>query len=77
MIPILTPNHHWTCPSCLFEDVTHEARPHSRLHPCKGLHGLIAPMVLKGVQSGLRSSSARTTSATRRSSSTRGDRSCR
>ena len=53
-IPILKPRHHWTCPNCLHEEVTHEARPHSRMHPCRGLSGLIAPMVLKGVRAGIR-----------------------
>lgn len=35
----------WSCPNCTFTDVTHEARPHTRYHVCKGLKGLSAPMV--------------------------------
>jgi len=53
IVPILTPNHHWTCPNCLHEDMTHEARPHSRMHQCHGLSGLLAPMVLKGTKAGI------------------------
>ncbi len=50
MIPILVNRRHWTCPNCAFEDVTNEARPHSRFHACAGLHGLTAPMVMKGTK---------------------------
>jgi len=50
MIPILTPTQRWTCPNCPLEEVTHEARPHSRFHACKGLHGLTAPMVPAGTK---------------------------
>lgn len=38
----------WYCPNCGKEDVTHEARPHSRFHTCPRLHGLTAPMLPKG-----------------------------
>lgn len=54
MIPLLRPTWHWTCPKCTTESVTHEAQPHSRLHPCKGLNGLITPMVRDGVRAGIR-----------------------
>jgi len=40
----------WTCPNCSAQSVTHEARPHSRFHICKGLHGLTAPMVRAGTR---------------------------
>lgn len=43
--PVLNPEQRWECPNCDFTDVTHEAEPHSRFHPCAGLGGLTAPMV--------------------------------
>ena len=36
-IPILRPIHRWYCPNCRATDVTHEARPHSRMHTCPKL----------------------------------------
>ena len=42
--------HHWVCPNCDKEDVTHEPRPHSRFHTCRGLRGLTAPMVPAGTK---------------------------
>ena len=48
MIPLLTVERRWACPSCDLTDVTHEAKPHSRMHPCAGLAGLTAPMVPAG-----------------------------
>lgn len=50
MIPVLQPEQRWECPNCDLEQVTHEARPHSRMHPCKGLHGLTTPMVPAGTK---------------------------
>lgn len=47
-IPILRPEHHWSCPNCTETSVTHEAQPHSRMHACRGLRGLTAPMVPAG-----------------------------
>lgn len=38
----------WACPNCTAEDVTTEARPHTRFHACAGLRGLSAPMVPAG-----------------------------
>ena len=43
-LPILTPTHHWHCPACGAEDVTHEAEPHTRFHSCAKLGGFSAPM---------------------------------
>lgn len=48
MSALLTQTHRWTCPNCAAEDVTHEARPHTRFHACPGLYGLTAPMVPAG-----------------------------
>lgn len=46
----LQPEHRWECPNCDFTDVTHEAQPHSRMHACRGLKGLTAPMVPAGTR---------------------------
>lgn len=48
MAHLLAVEHRWTCPNCTLEEVTHEAQPHSRMHPCRGLRGLTAPMVPAG-----------------------------
>lgn len=50
VVPILQPEHRWECPSCTATDVTHEAQPHSRMHACRGLAGLTAPMVPAGTR---------------------------
>ena len=42
------PEQRWTCPNCTHTDVTHELRPHTRMHPCRGLKGITAPMVPAG-----------------------------
>lgn len=47
--PLLTPpERRWECPNCAATDVTHETRPHTRMHACGGLKGLTAPMVPAG-----------------------------
>lgn len=43
------PTQRWSCPNCDLEDVTREARPHSRMHSCRGLKGMTAPMVPAGI----------------------------
>ena len=50
MIPILRPQHLWSCPNCTATDMTHEPRPHTRFHICNGLRGLTAPMVPAGTR---------------------------
>lgn len=49
-VPLLQLEQRWTCPNCTFTDVTHEANPHSRMHSCRGLKGLTAPMVPAGTR---------------------------
>lgn len=50
-VAVLTPpERHWTCPNCDFTDVTREHQPHSRMHSCRGLRGLTAPMVPAGTR---------------------------
>jgi hypothetical protein len=46
----ITPVRRWYCPNCRKEDVTHEARPHSRFHTCAKLYGMAAPMVPAGTK---------------------------
>ena len=40
----------WSCPNCNLRDRTNESRPHSRMHACAGLKGMLAPMVEDGVR---------------------------
>lgn len=51
---LVTPVTRWTCPNCSTEDVTSEARPHTRYHACPGLNGLVAPMVPAGTKAEVR-----------------------
>jgi hypothetical protein len=48
MAPDLIPEHRWSCPNCVETRITHEARPHTPFHPCRGLRGLSAPFVAAG-----------------------------
>lgn len=50
MTLLITPVNRWTCPNCPAEDVTHEPRPHTRFHVCRGLRGLTAPMLPAGTK---------------------------
>jgi hypothetical protein len=54
ILPILRPVHRWYCPNCKATDVTHEARPHSRMHTCPKLGMLSLPMDLLMVPEGTR-----------------------
>jgi hypothetical protein len=47
---LLTPEHRWECPNCIATHVTHEARPHTPFHTCRGLRGLTAPYVPAGTR---------------------------
>jgi hypothetical protein len=49
-IPILNAEKRWECPNCDLKDVTHEAGAHSRMHTCRGIGGLVAPMVPEGTR---------------------------
>lgn len=46
-IPILNPRKEWECNSCGIQDVTNEARPHTRMHECGANGGLSLPLVEK------------------------------
>jgi hypothetical protein len=48
LLPV--PEQRWECPNCATTDVTHEAQPHTRMHVCRGLKGLTAPMVPAGTR---------------------------
>lgn len=45
MTHLLDPSKRWECPSCGLQHVTREPRPHTPMHPCPGLRGLLAPFV--------------------------------
>ena len=47
---LLQPEHRWECPNCQVTEVTHEPHPHVRMHTCKGLRGITAPMVAAGTR---------------------------
>jgi hypothetical protein len=49
-LPLLRTRRMWSCPSCGFEDVTYESRPHTRMHSCPKLRGLSTPMVPAGTK---------------------------
>ena len=49
---ILSGEQHWVCPNCPATAVT--AGADNRFHPCPGLAGLLAPMVLDGVRCRIR-----------------------
>lgn len=49
-VTLLAPEHHWTCPNCPATHVTHESRPHTPFHACRGLRGLTAPFVPAGTK---------------------------
>lgn len=44
------PEQRWVCPNCVQTAVTHEARPHTEFHFCRGLLGMWAPMVAAGTR---------------------------
>jgi hypothetical protein len=46
----LRPVHRWECPNCTATHVTHDPRPHTPFHPCRGLRGLSAPLVPAGTR---------------------------
>jgi len=47
-VPLLSAEHHWSCPNCPAAKLTREARPHTPFHPCGGLAGLMVPFVPNG-----------------------------
>ena len=49
-VPILAPEQRWECPNCTTAHVTHEPRPHTPFHTCRGLKGLTAPFVPAGTK---------------------------
>lgn len=38
----------WVCDRCSIRDVTREASPHTRFHPCAGMGGLTMPLTREG-----------------------------
>jgi hypothetical protein len=50
MVTLLATERRWYCPNCKKQDITVEARPHTRMHPCPKLRGLLAPMLPAGTR---------------------------
>lgn len=44
-IPTLKAEHHWSCPSCGADQVTHRTDAHTPFHDCRALGGLSVPFV--------------------------------
>lgn len=42
---LLSFDKHWACPHCATTSVTHEMRPHVEYHLCRGMKGLLTPMI--------------------------------
>lgn len=49
-VQLIAAEHRWACPNCTATDVTHEPRPHTRFHSCRGLRGLTAPLIPAGTK---------------------------
>lgn len=47
---LLATERRWECPNCDLTAITCEAQPHTRMHACRGLAGLTAPMVPTGTR---------------------------
>lgn len=47
---LLSPERRWECPNCTATHITHETRPHTPFHRCRGLRGLVAPYVTAGTK---------------------------
>lgn len=45
---LITAERRWACPNCTLEKIT--TRPGVVFHPCRGLRGLNAPMVVAGTR---------------------------
>jgi len=49
-VPLLLPERRWYCPNCQVTDITRQATEHMPYHACRGLRGLMAPLVQIGVR---------------------------
>jgi hypothetical protein len=47
-VPILKVRRDWYCPNCTQTDVTFRGDVHQQMHNCRGLKGLIAPLLERG-----------------------------
>ncbi len=52
-VPLIRRINRWYCPACRKEDVTTEARPHSRMHVCPAMRSLTVPMLPAGTKAKL------------------------
>lgn len=59
-VPILSPiEKWWECPSCHLQAKTVERRPHTEMHQCRALGGLLTPMVEVRTNEGIRRGTVR------------------
>ena len=59
-VPILSPiEKWWECPTCHQQTKTIEARPHTEMHFCGALGGLVTPMVEVHTNEGIRRGTVR------------------
>lgn len=59
-VPLITPPQRWwECPSCHQQHATHEARPHTPLHPCPAHRGVMVPFVPVANNHGIRPGTVR------------------
>lgn len=47
-VPLLRAETRWECKNCTKTHLTTIPEPHIPYHPCPGLHGIIAPLVVAG-----------------------------
>lgn len=47
---ILQAEHRWECPNCAATHVSHEARPHTPFHHCRGLALMWVPYIPAGTR---------------------------
>lgn len=46
----LSQERHWSCPNCNYTRVTYKSGRQAVVHTCRGLRGLIAPLVEDGIK---------------------------
>jgi hypothetical protein len=47
---LLDVEHHWVCPNCTTMKITRGDKTRIPFHPCSGMRGLSAPMVVEGTK---------------------------
>ena len=49
-VVLTPPQTQWQCPNCECRSMSREARPHSQMHACPGLGGILAPLIPEGMR---------------------------